>query len=99
MKNLVIVEQISAKAVESVKSQVCDQLKRFGYNVVADEQDADTFFLTFFGKRSCQEVAQRFQLDGEQNGDWQTTITVTIREYSCSGNTDDYLYSVEVTED
>nr|DAM96611.1 MAG TPA: hypothetical protein [Caudoviricetes sp.] len=99
MKNLVIVEQITATTANEVEKQVKEQMKRFGYYVVADEQEAKTFFLTFFGKEMSDRTAQQFQLDGEINGDWQTTIYVTIREFSCSGNTDDYLYTVEVTED
>nr|DAV45530.1 MAG TPA: hypothetical protein [Caudoviricetes sp.] len=99
MKNLVIVEQITATTAQEVKQQVEDQLKNWGYYVVDDEQAADTFFLTFFGKKSSQEIAQKFQLDGELNGDWQTTLTVVIREFSVSGNTDDYAYTIEVTED
>ena len=99
MKNLVITERINATTASEVKNQVVSQMKGFGYYVVADENEAETFFLTFFGKKTSSEVVQRFQLDGEQNGDWQTTITVVVREFSVSGNTDDYAYTVEVTED
>lgn len=99
MKKLVIIERINSNDVESVKAQVKEQMRQFGYYVVADEQEAETFFQTFFGKETSKEIAQKFQLDGELNGDWQTTITVIIREFSCSGNTDDYIYTVEVTED
>ena len=99
MKNLVIVEQISSKSAAEVKNEVVSQLKRFGYNVVANEQVARNFFLSEFGKEMSSKTAQDFQLDGEINADWQTTIYVTIREFSCSGNTDDYLYMVDVVED
>ena len=99
MKNLVIVEQISSKSAAEVKNEVVNQMQRFGYNVVANEQVARKFFLAEFGKEMSDRTAQQFQLDGKINGDWQTTIYVEIREFSCSGNTDDYLYTVEVVED
>lgn len=99
MKNLVITERINATNVVEVRQQVVDQLKKLGYNVVADEQEAMTFFLTFFGKDMNTEVAQEFQLDGELNGDWQTTITVVIKAHFCDAGSDDYVYTVEVAED
>lgn len=99
MKNLVIVEQISSKSAAGVKNEVVSQLQRFGYNVVANEQAARNFFLSEFGKEMSDRTAQQFQLDGEINGDWQTTIYVTVREFSCSGNCDNYLYTVDVVED
>lgn len=99
MKNLVIVEQISSKKVAEVRNEVVSQLERFGYYVVANEQAARKFFLAEFGKEMSTEVAQHFELDGEQNGDWQTTITVTIKAHYCDSGSEDYVYTVEVTED
>lgn len=99
MKNLVVTERINATTANEVKAQVVSQMKKFGYYVVADEQEARTFFLTFFGKEMSTEVAQKFQLDGELNGDWQTTITVVIKAHYCDAGSEDYAYTVEVTED
>ena len=99
MKQLVLVEQISSKNVADIKNEVVSQMQKFGYNVVADEQAARKFFLTEFGKDMSSETAQSFQIDGELNGDWQTTITVTIKAHFCDSGSDDYLYTVEVVED
>lgn len=99
MKNLVIVERINATTSEEVKMQVVDQLKNWGYNVVADEDAARNFFLAEFGKEMSTEVAQEFAIDGEVNYGYQTTIYVTIKAHYCDSGSDDYLYTIEITED
>lgn len=99
MKNLVNVSEITAKTVEGVKQQVEEIVGRYN-NVVSDEEAAEQFFA------DCEiegylysEEAQRFTVDGEQNGDWQETITVVITAYYKDAGSDDYCYSVNVTED
>jgi hypothetical protein len=99
MKNLVIVERINATTSKEVKTQVVDQLKNWGYNVVADKDAARDFFLAEFGKDMSTEVAQEFAIDGEVNYGYQTTIYVTIKAHYCDSGSDDYLYTIEITED
>lgn len=99
MKNLVITERINATNSQEVKEQVVDQLKNWGYNVVADEDAARDFFLAEFGKEMSTEVAQEFAIDGEVNYGYQTTIYVTIKAHYCDSGSDDYLYTIEITED
>ena len=99
MKNLVITERINATTANEVKNQVIAQLESWGYNVAKTEQAAQNFFLAEFGKEMSSEIAQQFQLDGELNGDWQTTITVVIKANYCDAGSEDYVYTVEVTED
>lgn len=100
MNNLVITERINATNSQEVKEQVVDQLKNWGYNVVADEEQARNFFLAEFGKEMSSETAQEFYLDGEVNYfGYQSTIFVEIRAHYCDAGSDDYLYTVEVTED
>ncbi|WP_281724453.1 hypothetical protein [Hoylesella shahii] len=99
MKNLVITKRINATNSKEVKEQVVDQLKSWGYNVVADEEQAQSFFLAEFGKEMNTEVAQEFAIDGEINYGYQTTINVTIKAHYCDSGSVDYLYTVEVTED
>jgi len=99
MKNLVIKEQINAVQVNEVEAQVKDQMKHFGYPVFASEQEVRGFFLTEFGKETYTEIAQEFTVKGEQNGDWETTITVVIKAHYCDSGSEDYAYTIEVTED
>lgn len=99
MKKLVIIERINATTAQEVKQQVADQLRNWGYNVVADEDAARDFSLAEFGKEMSTEVAQEFCVDCEVNYGYQTTIYVTIKAHYCDSGSDDYLYTVEVTED
>ncbi|WP_155952933.1 hypothetical protein [Prevotella sp. HUN102] len=58
-------------------------MSRFGYNVVED-----TYRIT--------EPEQQFEIDGEMNGDWQTTISVSIESFD---EEDERYYIVRVSED
>lgn len=99
MKNLVNISEITAKTVEGVKQQVEEIVGRYN-NVVSDEEAAEQFF------SNCEidgylysEEAQRFIVEGEIKGDWQETITVVITAYYKDAGSEDYCYSVRVTED
>ena len=68
--------------------------------MVADRSAAEKFF------NDCeiegylyQDEEQRFQVDGERNGDYQTTITVVVKSFYKDAGSEDYCYSVEATED
>lgn len=99
MKKLINVSEITATTVEGVKKQVEEQLNRY-YNVVSDEGAAESFFADCEIEGYLQsEEAQRFTVKGEMNGDWQETITVVITAYYKDAGSEDYCYSVKVTED
>ena len=48
---------------------------------------------------SGQEEARNFTILGEVEGGWQPTFTVVITAYFIDAGSDDYVYSVRVTED
>lgn len=48
---------------------------------------------------SGQEEARSFTILGEVEGGWQPTFTVVITAYFIDAGSEDYVYSVSVTED
>ena len=100
MKKLVNTSEITAKTVEVVKAQVEEQLSYLGYVVVESEAEAEEYLKDIEGDGYLHDdVEQTFSLDGEMNGDWQSTITVTIKSYYKDSGSIDYCYQVNVTED
>nr|WP_288330768.1 hypothetical protein [uncultured Prevotella sp.]DAZ14049.1 MAG TPA: hypothetical protein [Caudoviricetes sp.] len=100
MKKLVNTSKITAKTVEAVKAQVEEQLSYLGYVVVESESEAEEYLKDIEGDGYLyDDVEQTFSLDGEMNGEWQSTITVTIKSYYKDSGSIDYCYSVNVTED
>lgn len=99
MKKLVNEKEITTKTVEDVKAQVEEQISRYN-NVVSGEEAAEQFFANceIDGYLYSEEV-QRFTVEGEVRGDWQETITVVITAYYKDASSEDYCYSVRVTED
>lgn len=100
MKRLVNTSEITAKTVEVVKAQVEEQLRYLGYTVVESETEAEEYLKDIEGDGYLDnDVEQTFSIDGEVNGDWQSTITVTIKSYYKDSGSIDYCYQVNVTED
>lgn len=100
MKKIVNTSKITAKTVEAVKAQVEEQLSYLGYVVVESEAEAEEYLKDIEGDGYLyDDVEQTFSLDGEMNGEWQSTITVTIKSYYKDSGSIDYCYSVNVTED
>lgn len=100
MKKLVNTSKITAKTVEAVKAQVEEQLSYLGYVVVESEAEAEEYLKDIEGDGYLyDDVEQTFSLDGEMNGEWQSTITVTIKSYYKDSGSIDYCYQVNVTED
>lgn len=100
MKKLVNTSKITAKTVEVVKAQVEEQLSYLGYVVVESESEAEEYLKDIEGDGYLyDDVEQTFSLDGEMNGEWQSTITVTIKSYYKDSGSIDYCYQVNVTED
>ena len=99
MKKIVNKSEITAKTVEGVKSQVEELVSRYN-NVVSDKEEAEQFF-TDCGIEGdlYSENVQNFSVEREMNGDWQETITVVITAYYKDAGSEDYCYSVTVTED
>lgn len=100
MKRLVNTSEITAKTVEVVKAQVEERLSYLGYTIVEDEAEAEEYLKDIEGDGYLYEdIEQTFKINGEMNGDWQSTITVTIKSYYKDSGSDDYCYQVNVTED
>lgn len=100
MKKLANTSKITAKTVEAVKAQVEEQLSYLGYVVVESEAEAEEYLKDIEGDGYLyDDVEQTFSLDGEMNGEWQSTITVTIKSYYKDSGSIDYCYQVNVTED
>ena len=100
MKRLVNTSEITAKTVEVVKAQVEEQLRYLGYTVVESETEAEEYLKDIEGDGLLDDdVVQTFSIEGEMKGDWQSTITVTIKCYYKDSGSIDYCYQVNVTED
>lgn len=96
----IIKAEITAKTVEGVKAQVEAALTERGYNVVASEKEVKDFFnQAGIEGHLYSETTSTFEVDGEQNGDWEATISVTIKAHYKDAGSEDYVYSIEVTED
>lgn len=98
MTNLINPSQITAKIAESVIDQVIDFLRWDGLNSEEETIHAYECKEGFGEGEYTDRVAQKFSVSGEMNGNWETTITVTIFE-NRSLITDEYFYTVVAVED
>ena len=101
MKNLVNKENINAVTIAEVEAQVKAELTNNGLIVVEDKAAAEQFFKDNFEEEGyvCNETAQTFDMLGEVDGDWVTTLIVKIEAHYIDAGSDDYVYTVTVTED
>lgn len=100
MANLINKKEITATTVESVLEQVINKLNRYGYAVADSDEKAESMFKEWgYDGEMRYDVEQQFELLGEMDGDWQKTISVTIYGNYVDSGSDDYIYTVSVTED
>ena len=103
MKNLIIKNQITANTVAEVRNQVENILCSYGYLVFKSVSGAEECLNDNFegakDKELKEETVQVFTVPGELNGDWETTIKVTIKAYYKDAGSVDYCYIVNVEED
>lgn len=101
MTQLINKENINAVTIAEVEAQVKAELMQKGFIVVEDRAEAQQFFKDNFEGDNvvCSEIEQEFTMLGEVNGDWVTTLTVKIVSHFIDSGSNDYVYSVEVTED
>ena len=95
MNDLINAKEITSKTISEVEQEVIDLLNNKGY-IAGSNEDLNDFF---GGEKFSSNVVQKLEIDGEMNGDWQTTITVVISEHYVDSGSDDYFYTVKVTED
>lgn len=91
--------EITAKTAEDIKEQVEKMISRQN-QVVSGQKEAEKLY----DKNGVegyvyQEEARNFTILGEVEGGWQPTFTVVITAYFIDAGSDDYVYSVRVTED
>ena len=84
----------------NIKKQVEQLLDYYGYTVVKNAKEAKKLFkeMGLNTKNLSEETEQKFEVEGEKNGDWQSEITVTVNGHYVDSGSDDYFYSVDVTE-
>lgn len=101
MKNLVNTESFKAVTVADVEAQVKAELTQNGFIVVEDKAAAEQFFKDNFEEEGYvgSETAQQFDIISEVDGGWATTTTVKIEAHYIDAGSDDYVYTVTVTED
>ena len=89
----------NAKSAEVVKREVEQMIARQGH-VVSGKEEAERFFAMYGATGYVYaDEDRRFTVKGEVKGGWQTTYTVVITAYFLEAGSDDYVYSVSVTED
>lgn len=102
MKNLIVKNQITANTVAEVRNQVENILCSYGYlvfkSVSGAEECLNDNFEGLRDKELQEETVQVFTVPGELNGDWETTIKVTIKAYYKDAGSVDYCYIVNVEE-
>lgn len=100
MKNLVNKENINAVTIAEVEAQVKAELTNNGLIVVEDKAAAEQFIKDNFEEEGyvCSETAT-FNMLGEVDGDRVTTLIVKIEAHYIDAGSDDYVYTVSVTED
>lgn len=101
MKNLVNKENINAVTIAEVEAQVKAELTQKGLVVVEDKAAAEQYFKDNFEEEGYvgSETAQQFDIISEVVGGWATTINVKIEAHYIDAGSDDYVYTVTVTED
>jgi hypothetical protein len=95
MKNLINAKEIISKTTSEVEQEVISLLNRKGFTAGSKEELKNFFD----GEKYYSNSIQKLQIDGEMNGDWQTTITVIIYENYVDSGSDDYFYTIKVSED
>ena len=98
MKTLIRKNEITATTPDEVKTQVEQLLQYSGHTIVNNKVEAEEY-LQKIDDDISEEIEQVFSVLGELNGDWQPTITVTIKSYYKDSGCDDYCYQVNVVED
>lgn len=103
MNTLINPSTISSKQVDEVYNQVIDALESLGVVTAKNADEVVSYFSQIEDETSSHDIheniVQSFDLDGELNGDWQSTIHVDIQEYYIDSGSDDYVYTVRVRED
>lgn len=96
-------QQITANTVETVKEQVLELMSRYGYNVFNSKEEIEDFYKNAYEYgpewETSSEIAEKFEVPGEIEDGWESTITVTIKAYYKDSGSADYCYIVEVDED
>ena len=95
MNDLIKAKEITSNTVSEVEKEVIDLLNNKGY-ITGSREDLNNFF---GGEKFSSNAIQKLEIDGEMDGDWQTTITAIIYENYIDSGSDDYFYTVKVTED
>ena len=91
--------EITAKTAEDIKEQV-EQIIARQEHVVSGKEEAERFFAMYGDERYVYGAEDRkYSVEGEVKGGWQTTYTVVIIAYFTDAGSDNYVYSVRVTED
>lgn len=87
------------KSAETIKREV-EQIIARQEHVVSGKEEAERFFAMYGDTRYVYGAEDRkYSVEGEVKGGWQTTYTVVIIAYFTEAGSDDYVYSVRVTED
>ena len=113
MKTLINPALITANTIDSVYSQVTEELTARGYNVVSNIDElinslsagSDDVCLDDI----CSTEAQMFKVSGTEAGEYtaadgrtfvyESTITIVIDAYYTDPGSVDYYYMIRVTED
>ena len=91
--------EITAKTAEDIKEQVEEMISRQNQVVSGQEEAKKLYDKNGVEGYVYQEEARNFTILGEVEGGWQPTFTVVITAYFIDVGSDDYVYSVRVTED
>lgn len=87
------------KSAETIKREVEQMIARQEH-VVSGKEEAERFFAMYGATGYVySDEDRKFTVKGEVKGGWQTTYTVVITAYFLEAGSDDYVYSVSVTED
>ena len=87
------------KSAETIKREV-EQIIARQEHVVSGQEEAEKLYdRNGVEGYVYQEEARNFTILGEVEGGWQPTFTVVITAYFIDAGSDDYVYSVRVTED
>lgn len=95
MNNLINSKEITSKTAIEIEKEVIDLLNSKGY-IAGSKEDLNNFFE---GEKFSSDLVQKLEIDGEMNGDWQTTITANIYESYIDSGSVDYFYTVVASED
>lgn len=97
MTTIVNKSDITATTVEEVIDQVVELIQAYGVDAAREDVTAYECKEGFGEGEYTSSVEQVLYVLGEMNGDWQTSIKVTIFENRSIGG-GDYLYTVTASE-